>query len=255
MPKTRLYLPNRLQAGQIVPLDHDQAHYLGRVLRLRVGDTIGVFDGQGTECAAEVLSIERRRATVRLHDALSIEPEPRVAIRLLQGIPRGERMDFTLQKCTELGAAAFVPVMTARSVVRLDSARADKRQSHWQRITASACEQCGRRWVPTISEPITFDSVVTQLPPQDTRLLLTQTADAALATITIDTADGIDLLVGPEGGFETEELDLAINAGFQPVSIGPRVLRSETAGIAALAILQARYGDLRGTLTDAPGRE
>ena len=247
MTKTRLYLPKTLQAGETVPLDSEQAHYLGRVLRLRVGDTVSVFDGQGSECGAEVLSIERRKASLLLGDSLFAEPRPRIEIRLLQGVSRGERMDFTLQKGTELGAAGFVPVLTARSVVKLDAERAGKRQTHWRRVIESASEQSGRRWVPTVGEAVSFEQLTANVPLQATRLLLVPDADAALASIDIDGSDGIDLLIGPEGGFEAEEVEGALAAGFQPVAMGPRVLRSETAGIAALAILQARYGDLRGS--------
>lgn len=250
MARTRLYLPQGMSAGQSVALDKDQSHYLGRVLRMRRGDGLSVFDGRGAEFDATIASLTRDGAVLELGATVPPLPESPLSVCLVQGISRGERMDYTIQKATELGVARIRAVVTARSVVRLDERRAEKRLDHWRRVAVAASEQCGRSRVPQLDPPEPLPAALAAatdglrlVAVPDSERLLTDVKPPELTAS--DGALSVELLVGPEGGLEEEEILAAESAGYRPVSLGPRVLRSETAGIVAIAILQSLYGDLR----------
>jgi 16S rRNA (uracil1498-N3)-methyltransferase len=226
-------------------LDVDQTHYLSRVLRLRVGDELTVFDGEGNEFAATINRIGKSSATLRIETQRSTQTETNLRVHLVQGVSRGDRMDLVVQKATELGVKRVTPVLTEYGVIKLDAARAEKRRDHWQKIAISACEQSGRVKLPLIDSPVPLNSWFGGKPPRvDTELILRPEATTPLTGIEAPETK-VCLLIGPEGGFSDNELEDAEVAGFQAVSLGPRVLRTETAAIAALASLQSLWGDFR----------
>lgn len=244
MPRHRLFVPHAVSAGEPLELAADQAHYLGRVLRLRPGDALAVFDGSGREFAATITSVGRHNAVLLPGEGAVRDVESPLAIRLIQGVSRGERMDFVVQKATELGVHRISPVITHHSVVRLDGERAGRRLAHWTRIARNACEQCGRTRVPLVDQPAPLAEALADDGAADCRLLLHPGADASLGEGR-PAPGGVDLLIGPEGGLSDEERAAASNAGFRPLSLGPRILRTETAALAAVALLQAEWGDLQ----------
>jgi len=245
MHRTRLHIAGRYDADSQLELDADKAHYLHRVLRMRVGDSLSIFDGEGREYNATIGEIGRTRATLQIGNKVVTDTESKLRVHLVQGISRSERMDFVVQKATELGVKRITPVLTEFGVVKLDAARAEKRRDHWQKIAISACEQSGRLRLPLIDTPLPLKTWFAAKPKQvDTELILRPGAATALAHIDTPRTK-VCVLVGPEGGFSDTEFEDANIVGFQAVSLGPRVLRTETAAVAALAVLQSRWGDLR----------
>ncbi len=245
MHRTRLYIAGRYDADSQLELDADKAHYLHRVLRMRVGNSLSVFDGEGCEYNATISEIGRTRATLRIGNTVTADTESKLRVHLVQGISRSERMDFVVQKATELGVKRITPVLTEFGVVKLNAARAEKRRDHWQKIAIGACEQSGRLRLPLIDTPSPLKNWFATKPKQvDTELILRPGAATALADIDAPRTK-VCVLIGPEGGFSNTEFEDADIAGFQSVSLGPRVLRTETAALATLAILQSRWGDLR----------
>jgi 16S rRNA (uracil1498-N3)-methyltransferase len=245
MSNTRIFVPAPIQSGEDLWLDGERAHYLIRVLRIRSGDTIVVFDGHAGEYPAVVGEISRQQVQLRpgAHSLRNVESP--LAIRLIQGISRGERMDFVVQKATELGVKRISPVHTAYSVVRLKADRAEKRSGHWERIAQGACEQSGRNILPIIDAAADLGQVLAE-PLAGCRAILHAGGGEPIGNL--QQIDGtLTLLVGPEGGFNASEIALAVGGGFMPLSLGPRILRTETAALAAIAILQSRFGDLLRT--------
>src|SRR5690606_17305584 len=234
----RLYLPERIVAGTDVALDAERSHYVARVLRARPGSALVVFDGHGGEYDATVRAVSKHAVTLAVGSWRPDERESPLEVRLLQGVSRGERMDWVVQKATELGVARIMPVITEFSVVRLEPERAGRRLAHWRKIAQGACEQCGRNRVPAIEPPASFAALVGEA-SDATRILLEPGAPHTLAAIE---RGPVELLIGPEGGLSAGEREQALAAGFRPCSLGPRVLRTETAAVAALAVLQARLG-------------
>lgn len=244
MPRTRLHIAGTYGADSKLELDSDKARYLSRVLRLHVGDNVSVFDGGGNEFAATISEMGKTAATLRILEKTATATESGLRVHLVQGVSRGERMDFVVQKATELGVKRISPVLTEYGVVRLDASRAEKRRDHWQKVAASACEQSGRVRLPLIDTPIPLKNWFGSKPKQvDTELILQLGAPTPLAKIDAPVTKAC-VLIGPEGGFSNSEFEHADAAGFRPVSLGPRVLRTETAAIATLAILQSLWGDL-----------
>lgn len=245
MPQTRLHIPGTYAADTDLEIDADKARYLTRVLRLRVGDSLSVFNGEGSEYTAAITSISRSNATLRVGAITSVQTESSLRVHLVQGISRGDRMDFVVQKATELGVKRVTPVFTEHGVVKLDAARAEKRRDHWQKIAVSACEQSGRVRLPLIDAPMPLKSWFGNKPQRvDTELILNPSASTSLTKIEVPETK-VCVLIGPEGGFSDAEFEDAGVAGFRAVSLGPRVLRTETAAIATLAVLQTLWGDLR----------
>ena len=241
--RTRLFVSTTLINASELELQGDRARYLGRVLRLKIGDMIGVFDGSGSEWPAEIVAMSKNSATLLLGDGVVTDTESPLHIHLVQGVSRGERMDFVVQKSTELGVHRISPVLTDYGVVKLDERRANSRLEHWQAVAASAAEQCGRSVLPVIDPPVPLKHWFgARTDTADIDLILRPGGSATLANIA--TPASACLLIGPEGGFSDVEYDDAEVAGFTTLSMGPRILRTETAAAAALAALQTRWGDL-----------
>ena len=240
----RLYCPQPLSTGAPLDLPEAAAHHASRVLRLRNGDELTLFNGEGGEFAARIERIDGRGVAVSLGERRDIERESPLAVTLVQGLATGDRMDFAIQKAVELGVATVQPVTMERSVARLDAARADKRMLHWRQIAISACEQCGRNRIPDVLPLRDLVDWLSRPTGASLRLLFAPDAQAGLGALTRP-AGGIELLVGPEGGLAPEETVAALRAGFTAVRLGPRTLRTETAALAALAALHTLWGDWR----------
>lgn len=244
MRLTRIHVPEPLSAAMELLLPASGAYHIARVLRLRTGAALLVFDGTGNEHRAEIIDINGDKVRVRIGERLNGTPESNLHITLVQGVSRSERMDWTLQKATELGVNVLAPVLTARSVVRLDDKQAGKKRDHWQGIVIGACEQSGRSVVPVVHAPLNLRSYLDHHGKEGMRLVLSPSAPASLAGLSSLSAK-VELLIGPEGGLDDDEVMLAEKAGFMPVRLGPRVLRTETASVVALSVLQALWGDLQ----------
>jgi 16S rRNA (uracil1498-N3)-methyltransferase len=236
----RFYIEGRLREGSTCALPEESAHHAVRVLRLRSGDEVTLFDGRGGEYAARIAAIERTRVAIDVLGHRAVEREAVLRVVLVQGVSSGERMDFTIRKAVELGVAEVHPVLAAASVARPKGERAAARHEHWQRIAIAACEQCGRNRIP---------KVVPLAPLSDYRaenaglkLLLSPLSQTPLSKIAAKSAAFV-VAAGPEAGFSAAEEAALVDGGFLPVRLGPRVLRTETAALAALAALNALHGD------------
>jgi 16S rRNA (uracil1498-N3)-methyltransferase len=224
-------------------LEGDAAVHLGRVLRARAGQDIVLFDGRGGEYPARVVTAARKFVEVDVGPREDLERESPVPITLLQGLCRGERMDLVVRKATELGVARIRPVLAERSVVKLDDRREESRLAHWEAIVVSACEQCGRNRLTGILPPMGLAEAL-RAHADAAGVLLDPSAAIGPAGLALPGSAGLALLVGPEGGLTENEREAALATGFRAVRLGPRVLRTETAAITGLALLQAAFGDL-----------
>lgn len=243
MPIPRFYCAMPLPPGRQVALPDAVARHAVGVLRLRDGDDVILFNGDGSECLGQLFKTGKG-AEVMLKAACSPERESPFAITLVQGVSSGERMDYTLQKAVELGVSHIRPVMMRRTIVRLDDEKRHKRRQHWQGVVISACEQCGRNHLPDVAPIQDFPEWLgSGSAKAGTRLLLDPEASRRLREMPApETA--VTLLAGPEGGFDPNEREALHRIGFQPLSLGPRILRTETAAVAALAVIQGLWGDL-----------
>jgi 16S rRNA (uracil1498-N3)-methyltransferase len=247
MSLPRFYCPLPLATGTNVCLPEGAARHAARVLRLRVGDSLTLFDGTGGEYGARIATIERDRVSVDLLEWRAAECESPLSITLAQALQAGEKMDLTVQKAVELGIARIVPLLARRSVVRLEGDRAARRVEHWRGVAVSACEQCGRNRVPEVAALEGLAHWLTRAPAAGTLRLMLAPGSARSLAMLAPPAPGqpIELLIGAEGGLAAEEVELAVLAGFVAIRLGPRILRTETAGLAALAALQCLWGDFR----------
>lgn len=242
---SRVYFDGTFEVNALLALPVDISHYLNNVLRLRVDDKIKIFNEQHGEYLAIISNITKKEVTIRIleqqREALNKSTSGSANIHLLLGLSRGDRMDFAIQKSTELGAKEISPIYTEHGEVRLKADRIEKKLRHWRKIAISASEQSGRLDVPLLHPPASL-SDLDSLNSDATKLMLDPTGSDELPNSINDT--GIELLIGPEGGFSSTEIAYAQNQGFKIVSLGSRILRTETAPIAALAILQHKYGDM-----------
>lgn len=241
MRRSRIYTPQALSADGSVELTDSAAHYLARVLRVSPGAPLILFNGDGKDYTGRVTEIQRQRVAVQLTGARSLANEADLKITLVQAISRGERMDHSLQKATELGVFRIQPVISQRVEVRLDEKRRARRMAHWRGVVISACEQSGRAVVPEVQAPVPLLNWLTESDGSQ-RLVLEPSAKTRLSSFHF-TGSAVSILVGPEGGFSSEEAGALKAGGLTAVSLGPRVLRTETAGPAAIAVLQAVAGD------------
>lgn len=242
MRLTRVFVPGPLASGTRLTIAGSAANHITRVLRLRSGDPLTVFDGSGGEFSARLAEFRKDTVLVSVAEHHAVERESPLSLTLLQGVSRGERMDWVIQKATELGATRIVPVLTSRSVVRLDETQAQRKLQHWRGIAIAACEQCGRNRIPEVPAPRDFLAALAP-EPAVTRLLLSPAGERRIEALE-GIGAGISVLIGPEGGLEDAEQEAALAAGFTAVRLGPRVLRTETAAVAALTIIQSHFGDL-----------
>jgi 16S rRNA (uracil1498-N3)-methyltransferase len=240
-PMPRFYCPQPLAAGAIVDLPEAVAHHL-HVVRMQPGDTMTLFDGRGGQYLASLLDVGKKRASARVEEHEALETELPYSITLAQGLPEGSKMDWIIEKAVELGVTAVQPLAAQRSVVRLSGERAEKRHTHWQGVIVSASEQCGRNRLAGLAPVIEFNRFIA-LPDAGPRILFSPRATQSLAAWAVEAGpQAVTLLVGPEGGFSEAEEQAAIDGGALALSLGPRVLRTETAGLAAVAALNALWG-------------
>ena len=242
MRLNRVFLDAPLQGGSRAVLSGSAAGHVLRVLRLHAGDPLTLFNGTGREFAATVLQAHGDTVTVEVGSAHEVDRESPLPLVLVQGVSRSERMDLTVQKATELGVTRLVPVLTERSVVKLDAAQAARKLEHWRAIAIAACEQSGRNRPPEVLPAVAYREFVRSQIEIPTRLLLSPLAPLRMADVPRPPA-GVMVLIGPEGGLSPQEQEQALAAGFVGVRLGPRVLRTETAALAALTLLQREFGD------------
>jgi 16S rRNA (uracil1498-N3)-methyltransferase len=249
---TRVYVEAALTAGARVDLPPDTAAHLAKVLRARAGDELILFNGDGREFNGAIEAVRGSRVAASVGDGRPMDRESPLSITLVQCIPRGDRMDFIVQKATELGVARIVPVLSQRSVVRLDKSQAESKANHWRAVAVSACEQCGRNRLPSIEAAQPLLSYLGESAPGTPLRLVLEPESAPHGSGTAQGPGGAagsevveaEIAIGPEGGFASDELEAFRVAGFSQVGLGPRILRTETAAIAALVWLQARFGDM-----------
>ena len=234
----RFHVAAGLSPGAQLELPRESSHHAARVLRLRIADTVTLFDGTGGEYEARIVSLARGEVVVTVGAHQPRERESPLSVTLVQGIAGADRMDFIIQKAVELGAAGIQPVLTSKSVVRLSKERGEARLAHWQRIAIAACEQCGRNRIPEILPALPVDQY--SPPKEGAKVMLSPQADQDLKQLA---QMPLILAVGPEAGFDSSEEKLLAQKGFVPARLGPRILRTETAALAALAALNALRGD------------
>lgn len=239
----RLHLPVSLTVGATISLNEAAFNHAVRVLRLKPGAPLVLFNGAGGEFHAVLEGAKRREATVRIKDFVPRESESPLEVMLVQGVSKGERMDYTLQKAVELGITAILPLLTARSVANLQGERLERRLQHWRGVLIGACEQSGRNRLPLLLRPVGLQSWLQEYHHQGLSLMLDPLAERGLASLA-PSIGPITLLVGPEGGLTPKEIALAERARFTGIRLGPRIMRTETAAIVALAALQVLWGDL-----------
>ncbi|KHL69240.1 16S rRNA (uracil(1498)-N(3))-methyltransferase [Pseudomonas flexibilis] len=238
MRLSRFFIDAPLSLGRH-ELPEAQAHYIGRVLRLAPGAAVQLFDGSGREYLGELVEVGKKSVSVELHEAFDGLAEPALRIHLGQGLSRGERMDWAIQKATELGVAEITPLVSERCEVRLKDERADKRLAHWRQIAISACEQCGRSVLPVIHAPVSLDDWQRQV-QAELKLVLHPVAEPLASHAR---PSSLAFLIGPEGGLSDAEVEQAKHHGFHAARLGPRVLRTETAPVVALSVAQQLWGD------------
>ena len=241
MRTIRSYIDATLKPEQELVLPELVSNHIVRVLRLETGDIFHLFNGDGHDYPCRILSLEKRGARVRILEKTAVSNESPLRIHLFQSVARGEKMDWILQKATELGVAEFTPMVSDRTEVKLDGERSDKKLAHWQGVVRSACEQSGRASVPVVNPPIAIHRI--DAAGMAGAFYLQPDAESGIAGLAIPADGRIVLAIGPEGGFTERDIRLLQTAGFSGLRVGPRILRTETAGIAVTAALQSHYGD------------
>jgi 16S rRNA (uracil1498-N3)-methyltransferase len=240
---SRLYVPDRYEEGALLKVQGEACHYVKSVLRLRKGWQLILFDGQGSECLAILEGFGRDSVQLRLQHPLKIDRESHLSIHLALGVSRGERMDLAIQKAVELGVTEISPLLTDYAVVKLDDARKTNRLAHWTGVVRSACEQSGRNLLPVVNPVMLLEEWMPQRRKEVCECILDPLAPLAVGEIP-PPPGRVTLMVGPEGGFSDQERLFSIESGFKPMKLGPRVLRTETAVIAAITLFQTLWGDL-----------
>jgi len=240
----RIYVPGPLRAGTTARLEGAAAAHVSRVLRLRAGDPLVLFNGDGRDYAGTVSTLRGDQVEVEVASSTTGLPDSPLELTLAQGVARGERMDLVIQKATELGVSRIVPLLTERSVVRLAGDQGGRKLDHWRAVAIAACEQCGRSRLPVIDAPRTLEEWLAAPDAPACRVLLAPAAPQPLRTVA-PPSSAVAVLIGPEGGLTGAERASAIASGYEPRSLGPRILRTETAALVALAVLQSSAGDLR----------
>lgn len=243
MRTTRFYHPTVLTVDTQVQLSPEATHHCVNVLRLKVNEPIVLFDGSGKEYASEIALCDRRNVTVDVQTEIALDPQSPLSLHLAQCVSKGDKMEWALQKATELGVTEITPVISERCSVKLDPQRWQKKHEQWLKILIGACEQCGRNTLPMLHPIISLREFVSQSTTQH-RVLLSPTAELSFNHCQAEAGKGYRMLIGPEGGLSDAEIHLATEYGFKAYRFGRRILRTETATTAAIAVLQSRYGDL-----------
>lgn len=238
----RIYEPGPLSSHALLDLSEDGANHIGRVLRMQAGQELVLFDGRGGQYPATIQAVGKKQVTVQLAELDPVEVESPLAIHFGQVISRGDKMEFTIQKSVELGVTIITPLFSERCGVKLGGERLDKKLEQWQKIAISACEQCGRNRIPEIRPAMELAAWLAE-PTAELKLNLHPRAPYSINNLP-EPSHGIRLLIGPEGGLSAAEIELAREHGFADMLLGPRVLRTETAGLTAITALQCRFGDL-----------
>ncbi len=241
MRSYRVYSSSPLTSGQLCGLDEHASHHLGRVLRVKVGTQVSVFNGDGHDYLGHIDAVSKQQVTVNITSAKPIDTESTLHTCLALAVSKGDRFDWAIKKATELGVTSIVPILSQRVDVRLSPDRWLKKRAHWQQVVISACEQSGRAVVPEVVSPEPLDSWVAAV-EADCKYVLDPSLDSEA---TSNTPESVAVLIGPEGGFTSEELKLASQFGFYALRLGPRVLRTETAPLVALSVIGARWGDIK----------
>jgi 16S rRNA (uracil1498-N3)-methyltransferase len=239
---SRFYTPMPMRVDDEIELDPQLSHYINNVLRLKQSDPIVLFNGDGNEYTADILSISKKQVVAIVNSQLSMRSESPLNIHLAQGVSKGDRMDFVLQKSVELGVSEITPVITERCAVKLSTERWQKKTEQWQKIIISACEQSGRNVLPILHQPIALNKWLGQTTEQQ-KVILTPGSSKYMSSLSRP-VQGFRLLIGPEGGLSEQEIYTSEQTGFESVNLGPRILRTETAALASISILQALFGDL-----------
>lgn len=241
MATTRIYVDLDLATGKSLELPEAAGHHVARVLRMRIDESLILFNGQGGEYTAKILSIHKSNVEVKVLSFSDVERESSIQVELLQGLSKGEKMDFTIQKAVELGVNKIVPLITTYSNVKLDPKRLDKKLDHWRKVIISACEQCGRNKIPELVKVMKLDDGLASS-EADLKLILAPDAEGLLSDLT-GKPEMINIVIGPEGGFSQSEIQSLTKSGFTGIRLGPRILRTETAALATVAALQNQFGD------------
>ncbi len=239
----RIYQNFPLSDNAVIDLDTAASHHVARVLRAQIGEKLVIFNGQGGEYPADIIGIDKKKVTIKTQLFSPRCVESPLNVCLAQGISRSEKMDFTIQKAVELGVKCIVPLLTERTTIKLKEERSQKRVEHWQSVIVSACEQSGRNILPKLLPPQLLSSWLPSA-KADERFVLSPTARRKLSTFQVANNASVIVLVGPEGGLSDKEIHIANQHGFAELNLGPRILRTETAGLAVLSALQSCFGDL-----------
>ena len=243
MSISRIFQPTNLVCGAVVHLDAQASHHLTTVLRAKLNDVVTLFNGRGGEYKTTIIHIQKKQVSVQIHEHIAREAESPLELYLAQGISRGEKMDYTIQKAVELGVKKIIPLLTERCTVKLDEERRAKRFLHWQSIVISACEQSGRNQIPELLPPMSLENSLSAL-QADWRFVLSPVAMFHLKDKPVQRHQRVILMIGPEGGLSESEINLACQHGYLPLNLGPRILRTETAAVAAITALQCSFGDM-----------
>lgn len=242
MRTSRIFHSQPLSVNDVIQLEPEASNHVGRVLRMQVSQQIVLFNGDGHDYLAEITEVTKKHVCVNLLSKQKVENESPLAVHLAQGVSRGDKMDFTIQKSVELGVTEITPIFTERCGVKLQGDRLQKKHQQWQKIAIAACEQSGRAFVPTVHMPITINEFLRQQSEQ-LKLNLHPRASTTVKGLKIPQA-GVRFIIGPEGGLNDNEIEQAVEAGYQEILLGPRVLRTETAALTLLSALQLQFGDL-----------
>ncbi|HWV15348.1 MAG TPA: 16S rRNA (uracil(1498)-N(3))-methyltransferase [Cellvibrio sp.] len=237
----RIFTAQPLAANSSIDLEEAPSHHLAKVLRMQAGRELILFNGRGGEYSASITAISKKAVSVQLRDFIAEDRQSPLQLELAIGVSRGERMDWVLQKATELGATKITPLLTERTEVKLNNERSDKKLEHWQQIIVSACEQCQRNLLPELSKPVAIDEWLAQCNAELKFVLHHRDNQGLPASQNISS---VALLIGPEGGLSEREIEQALQQHFSPLTLGPRILRTETAPLAAISLVQYLWGDL-----------
>lgn len=242
MRTIRIYQPGEYQPGQLLELSPEAGQHVGVVLRMEQGEQLTLFNGDNREFAASIEKVKKKQVLVRIDSVLEVNRESPLKIHLAQAISKGDRMEMVMQKSVELGVACITPVITERCQVKIDKEKVAKKMHQWRNIVIGACEQCGRNQIPELRQPVYLEQFVKEA-KEHLRFILHPAFNKTWRDYPVQLPD-VALIIGPEGGLSDEEITLTSDYGFLPLSLGPRVLRTETAAITALSVLQAVGGDL-----------